>query len=110
MREIEALRARLSSLGRASLRITEDVDLDTVLREVLDGARSLTGASRGAMTTLDDARQLENFITSGLSDEDHHLLTTLPEGLEFFGYLSRMPEPLRVADFSSHIESVGFPS
>ncbi len=109
MREIEALRSRLSRLSRASLRITEDVDLDTVLREVLDGACSLTGASRGAMTTRDDTRNVEDFITSGVSEEEHHLLANLPEGLVLFTYLSRMPEPLRVADFSSHLKSVGLP-
>ena len=109
MQEIEALRARLSSLSRASLRITEDVDLDTVLREVLAEARSLTGAGRGAMTTLDDSERLEDFITSGVTEEEHDLLASLPDGPELFGYLSSLAEPLRVADFSSHIASVGLP-
>ena len=43
-REIQSLRDRLASLSEASLRITEDLDLDAVLQEVVDGARLLTGA------------------------------------------------------------------
>ena len=108
-REIANLRERLSRLSEASLRITEDVDLDNVLREVLDGARFLTGARRGCMTTLDDAGQPEEFKSSGFTEEDHQQCLDLPGGLEFFTYLSKLPGPLRVTDFSSHVAAVGLP-
>ena len=108
-RENAALRERLSRLNRASLRITEDVDLDIVLREVLDGARFLTGAGKGGLTTLDAAGQPEEFITSGFTEEEHQLCLDLPGGLEFFSYLNTLPGPLRVTDFSSHIASIGLP-
>ena len=54
-REIETLRNRLSGLSEAGVRITEDLDLDTVLQEVVDAARSLTGARISGLTTLDEA-------------------------------------------------------
>ena len=109
MREIAALRERLSRLGEASLHITEDLDLDTVLQGVLDGARSLTGARMGGITILDDAGQLQDFITSGLTDEDHQRFVNLPGGPAFFAYLSGLPEPLRLADFSAHTTALGLP-
>ncbi len=109
MREIAALRERLSRLSEASLHITEDLDLDAVLQGVLDGARSLTGARMGGITTLDDSGQLQDFITSGLTDEDHQRFVNLPGGLEFFAYLSKLPEPLRLADFSAHTTALGLP-
>ena len=109
MREIAALRERLSRLSEASLRITEDLDLDAVLQGVLDGARSLTGARMGGITILDDSGQLQDFITSGLTDEDHQRFVNLPGGPEFFAYLSRLPEPLRLADFSAHTTALGLP-
>ena len=109
MREIAALRERLSRLSEASLRITEDLDLDAVLQGVLDGARSLTGARMGGITILDDAGQLQDFITSGLTDEDHQRFVNLPGGPEFFAYLSSLPEPLRLADFSAHTTALGLP-
>ena len=108
-REIAALRERLSRLGQASLRITEDLDLDAVLRRALDGARLLTGARRGGLTVLDDRGQLQDFITSGLTEEAHLGFVDLPGGTELFAYLSSLPEPLRVADFRAHSEALGLP-
>ena len=109
MREIAALRERLSRLSEASLHITEDLDLDAVLQGVLDGARSLTGARMGGVTILDESGQLQDFITSGLTDEDHQRFVNLPGGPEFFAYLSSLPEPLRLADFSAHTTALGLP-
>ena len=109
MREIAALRERLSRLSEASLHITEDLDLDAVLQGVLDGARSLTGARMGGVTILDDSGQLQDFLTSGLTDEDHQRFVNLPGGPEFFAYLSVLSEPLRLADFSAHTTALGLP-
>ena len=54
-REVAALRGHLSRLSEATLRINESLDPDTVLQEVMDNARALTGARYGSITTLDDA-------------------------------------------------------
>ena len=107
--EIQSLQDRLSRLSEASLRITEDLDLDTVLQEVVDGARSLTGAGRGGLIVVDEAGQLQAFLTSGVTEEQHRLFVALPGGIDFFHYLTGMVEPLRVGDFSAHIASVGLP-
>ena len=109
MREIAALRERLSRLSEASLHITEDLDLDAVLQGVLDGARSLSAARMGGITILDDSGLLQDFITSGLTEEDHQRFVNLPGGPEFFAYLSSLPEPLRLADFSAHTTALGLP-
>ena len=47
--EIRALRERLSCLREASLRITEDLDFNSVVQGALDSARSLTGARYGVI-------------------------------------------------------------
>ncbi len=107
--EIAALRERLSRLSQASLRITEDLDMDAVLQRVVDSARLLTGASRGGLTVIDDAGQLEAFISSGLTEEAHRGFEELPGGLELFAYLGGLPEPLRVEDFSAYAEALGLP-
>ena len=73
----------------------------------MDGARSLNGARMGGITTLDDARQLQDFITAGLTPEEHHRFLDLQGGPEFFAYLIKLPEPLRLADFSGHTRAVG---
>ena len=54
MREIEALRERLSALSAAILRISASLDLDTVLREIVKSAQALTSARYGAIVTIDE--------------------------------------------------------
>ena len=107
--EIAALRERLSRLSQASLRITEDLDLDAVLQRVVDGARLLTGASRGGLTVIDDLGQFQAFFSSGLTEEAHRGFVELPGGLDLFAYLSSLPEPLRVADFAAYAQAQGLP-
>ena len=108
-REIAELRDRLSRLSQASLRINESLDFDTVLQGVLDSACSLTGARYGVITLLDDSGRIQDFVTSGLTSEDHRRFVELPEGLKLFEHLSRITEPLRLRDFHSHTRALGLP-
>ena len=50
-----SLEDRISSLSAAVLRVSASLDLETVLREIVDSARAMTGASYGLITTIDDA-------------------------------------------------------
>ena len=108
-REIDDLRTRHLRFSEVSRRITESWDLDTVLQEVVDGARSLTDARYGAVGVFDDSGRVRQFITSGITPEDRRLLGRLPKGLGLLGYLNEIQEPLRLADLTLHSRSVGFP-
>ena len=109
-RELASLRRRLSRLSEAGRRINESLDLDTVLQEVVDGARALTDSRYGVITTLDPSHRPLDFVTSGLSDaERRDLEDFLPEGLLVYRYLSALKEPLRVDDYQSHVASLGLP-
>ena len=108
-REIKALQARIAKMSEVSRRITESLDLDTVLQEVADGARSLTDARYSAVGVFDGSGQIEKFITSGLTPEQRLLLNGLPRGLGPLGYLNEIQEPLRLSDLTRHSRSVGFP-
>ena len=106
--ENAALRRRLSQLSEASLRISESLDLDTVLREVVDSARALTGSRYGVITTLDDSGLAKDFVTSGMTPEDHRALENcLPDGLLVYQYLSGLTEPLRGGNYREYIGSLG---
>ena len=48
------LRERIAKLSTASLRISASLDLDTVLSEVVESARALTGARYGGIVTGGD--------------------------------------------------------
>ena len=104
--EMQALRR----LSEASLRINEGLDLDAVLQEVLDSARSLTGASYGAFVLLDDSGEIEDFLSSGLTAEEAQRMWSLADGIRFFELLSRTEGPLRLPDLLGHISSEGLPN
>ncbi len=103
------LEERLSHLSEASLRITEDLDLNTVLQGVVDSARSLTASRYGATTVFGDGGQPSDFIVSGLTREEHQGLWDMPEGWGFFEYLSGLEKPLRVTDIAGHLKTLNIP-
>ena len=107
--EGQARGARLSLLSEASLRINESLDFDTVLQDVVDSARTLTGSRYGAITVLDETGQMPDFIVSGLTREEHQGLWEMPQGLGFFEYLSGLEAPLRVSDIAGHLSELGLP-
>ena len=98
---------RLSRMSKAMLRINESLDFDTVLQEVVDSARALTGARYGAITVLGEAGQQPDFIVSGLTREEHQGLWEMPQGLGFFEYLSGVEAPLRVSNIAGHLSALG---
>ena len=63
------------------LRISASLDLETVLQEVADGACELTGARYGCIVTVDESGTPGDFVTSGLTEEDHHRVAAWPDGL-----------------------------
>ncbi len=106
---IEGLKNRLSKLSEASLRVSETLDVNKVLKEVIDNARDLTGARYGALLTYEQSGGIQDFLTSGLSPEEKERLNVLPKGLGLLGYMNEIREPQRLADISRHPNSVGFP-
>ena len=83
------LRARLLGMTDAILRISADLDLDKVLQEVTDSARTLTGARYAAIATFDEAGELQDWLASGLSDHDRDKLLSFGAGVELSKHLSQ---------------------
>ena len=100
---------RLSRMAEAWLRIASNLDINDVLQEVIDGARSLTGARYGALVSFDDSGGIRGLVTSGMTAEERRRMGALPKGLGLLGYLNEVPRPLRLGDIASHPSSAGFP-
>ncbi|WP_340558865.1 PP2C family protein-serine/threonine phosphatase [Streptomyces sp. GSL17-111] len=120
--ELEDIAERVRSLTRAQerfhglldafLALNRELELPSLLRELLKTAQELVGARYGAMGVLDETgERLADFIPVGLSEEEERALAgvPLPHGLGLLGHLIRHPEPLRVETIAAHPESVGFP-
>ena len=103
------LRDRLARLSEAHLHISESLDFDTMLQELLDSARSLTGARYGVITLLDDSGSLQDLHFSGMSEQEMVQLQELSNGMRLYEYLSSLPQPLRLPDLLGHIRAADLP-
>ena len=109
-RENEALRERISRLSEASVRINASLDLNTVLKEVVDSARALIGARYGGIATIGEDGRVEDFVSSGLTEDEHREFTSWPDGARLFKHLRELRAPLRLRDLPSYVRSLGFSS
>ncbi|MCY4025520.1 MAG: response regulator [Acidobacteria bacterium] len=107
-REIETLRERISRLSAASVRISSSLDVETVLREIVGSARALTGARYGGIVTIDDAGEPQDFVSLGISPDEHRQVMEWTGGPGFFEHLRDLEVPLRRADLASYLRALGY--
>ena len=102
-----APRERISSLSAAILRISASLDVETVLREVVDSARALTGARYGVIATVDEAGLPQGHVASGLSPEEAREMAAWPDAMRLFEHLRGLDGPLRLPDLGAYVASLG---
>lgn len=102
---------RLRRVLEAALLIEADLDLPTLLRHVVEEARSMTNARYGALGVLNaEGSGLAEFITVGLERDEEERIGARPTGRGILGRLISEPEPLRLAELGSHPDSYGLPA
>ncbi len=102
---------RLRRLIDAGRSLIAELDVEAVLRRLLDVAREVTGARYAAVGVLDDRRQeLERFVTAGIDPDTHRAIGDLPRGRGILGLLIEDPRPLRLEHIGDHPHSYGFPA
>jgi signal transduction histidine kinase len=100
----------LWGLIEAGIFLSEELDLHTVLRRVVETACRVIGARYGALGVLNDERSgLSDFVFHGLSEADREEIGHLPVGRGLLGALIADPSPIRLPDLSADPRSVGFP-
>ena len=93
----------------AVVAISSDLDMHTVLNRIVTSACEITGAKYGALGVLGNSGGLIDFITFGLTDEEHRAIGDLPRGHGILGLLIDHPQPLRLKHLKEHPKSFGFP-
>ena len=106
-REDENPSDRASTLASAILKISASLDVDTVVRKVVEEARSLTGARRGIIATIDESGAPGEFFFSGYTPEEQRELLAWPHSLELFAHFRELPGPLREGDFAGYARALG---
>jgi signal transduction histidine kinase len=107
--DVMASRERLSALLDAVVGIGSDLDLRSTLYRIVVAACRLAGARYGALGVIGPDRLLVEFITDGISVEEHQRIGDLPTGRGILGLLIDEPNPVRLRDLAEHPRSYGFP-
>jgi signal transduction histidine kinase len=99
----------LLALHQAGLAVAAEMSLDSVLKTVVDQARSLIGAKYGAVSVIDREGRIQQFVTAGVSPEERAAIGPPPVGHGVLGVVLHDGEHLRLADVARHPRSQGFP-
>ena len=103
------MRDRVHALLEAVVAVGSDLDLEVVLRRIVEAAVTLVDAKYGALGVIGEGGRLAEFVTVGLDEEQIAQIHHWPEGRGLLGELITDPRPLRLPDMSAHPRSYGFP-
>ncbi len=106
---LESRNAELLALHRAALDISGELELETVLQKVVDGARTLLHARYGALSVVDDSSRIQSFLTSGIDPHARASIGAPPQGRGLLGVVLNQGERLRLKDLAQDSRSAGFP-
>ena len=67
----------------------------------------LTGARYGVIATVDEGDAPQDFFFSGFTPDEQRELFTWPDSGRLFQHLRELPGPLRLADLSGYVRSLG---
>jgi signal transduction histidine kinase len=96
-------------LIEAGLDLAAELDLDSVLRRIVELAVSITDASYGALGVLDGSGAIREFVTVGVTPEQRAAIGDPPVGRGLLGVIVHEGHTLRVPDVAADPRSGGFP-
>jgi signal transduction histidine kinase len=102
-------RDRVHALLDAVVAIGSNLELEVVLRQIVQAAVTLVNARYGALGVIGEGGKLAEFVPVGLDEELIARIHHWPEGRGLLGELITDPRPLRLRDISAHPRSFGFP-
>jgi len=109
LQNILATRDRTHALLEAVVAIGGQLDLEVVLRRIVEAAVSLVDARYGALGVIGEGGTLVEFVPVGLDESEIGKIEHWPEGRGLLGELIIHPATLRIPDISVDSRSSGFP-
>jgi two-component system, NarL family, sensor histidine kinase DevS len=103
-------RDRVNALLEAVVAVGSEVELESVLRRIVQAAVRLVDARYGALGVIGENGKLAEFIPVGLDEAQITAIDHWPEGKGLLGELVTRPRPLRTPDIAAHPDSSGFPA
>jgi signal transduction histidine kinase len=103
-------RERVDALLEAVVGVGSELELEAVLRRIVEAAVQLVDARYGALGVIGENGRLAEFIPVGLDEAQITGIDHWPEGRGLLGELIAEPYPLRLPDIAAHPHSSGFPA
>jgi signal transduction histidine kinase len=105
----EGAREHLAALDAALRGMSGALEVDAVLQLIVDRVRSLVDARYAALGIMGQNGQIEQFLTSGISEEQRRAIGAPPQGRGLLGLLVREGRSLRIPDIGLDPRRHGFP-
>ncbi len=102
-------RDRTHALLEAVVAVGSHLELEVVLRQIVEAAVELVSARYGALGVIGEEGRLAEFIPVGLDESEIARIHHWPEGRGLLGELITNPRPLRLHDLATDPRSSGFP-
>jgi signal transduction histidine kinase len=103
------LEDQIGSLYQASKDLIGDFSLETLLSRIVRLAQAQVQAEYAALAIRDEDGSVSQFIHSGMSEEELHLMPHPPEGKGLLGELQKKHESIRIPHIVKDPRSYGFP-
>ncbi|WP_309710750.1 GAF domain-containing protein [Pseudolysinimonas sp.] len=101
---------RIRELLRATRVVVEQIELDLVLRTIVEAAVSLSGSRYGALGVIAPTGGLEQFVHVGMARELEGRIGHLPEGRGILGAVIDTGASIRLDHLGLDDRSAGFPA
>ena len=102
-------RDRTHALLEAVVAVGSHLELEVVLRQIVEAAVELVSARYGALGVIGEGGRLVEFVPVGLDESEIARVHHWPEGRGLLGELISHPQPLRLHDLTTDPRSSGFP-
>ncbi len=106
---VVSTRDRIHALLEAVVAVGSNIELELLLRQIVEAAVTLVNARYGALGVIGEGGRLAEFVPVGLDQEEIAAIHHWPEGRGLLGELITDPRPLRLPDISADPRSFGFP-
>ncbi len=109
LQAVLSTRDRVHGLLEAVVAVGSQLDLEIVLRQIVEAAVGLVNARYGALGVIGQPGQLAEFVPVGLNEAEIASIHHWPEGRGLLGALITDPRPVRLPDLAADPRSSGFP-
>jgi signal transduction histidine kinase len=110
LQTVLATRDRVSALLEAVVAVSTNLDLEMVLKQIVEAAITLVRARYGALGVIGEGGRLVGFVPVGVTEQQIAAIDHWPQGRGVLGALITDPRPLRLTDISASPRSSGFPA